>query len=29
VRVDQDVEISVACENLHFFDTQSHQAIWS
>jgi multiple sugar transport system ATP-binding protein len=29
VRVDQDVEISVASENLHFFDTQSHQAIWS
>jgi multiple sugar transport system ATP-binding protein len=29
VSVDQDVEISVACENLHFFDAQSHQAIWS
>ena len=29
VSVDQDVEIAVASENLHFFDAQSHQAIWS
>jgi multiple sugar transport system ATP-binding protein len=29
VRVDQDVEISVATENLHFFDATTHQAIWS
>ena len=29
VRVDQDVEISVASENLHFFDATTHQAIWS
>jgi multiple sugar transport system ATP-binding protein len=29
VRVDQDVEISVASENLHFFDANTHQAIWS
>ena len=29
VRVDQDVEISVASENLHFFDATNHQAIWS
>jgi multiple sugar transport system ATP-binding protein len=29
VRVDQHIEISVATENLHFFDATSHQAIWS
>jgi multiple sugar transport system ATP-binding protein len=29
VGVDQDVEISVASENLHFFDLQDHQAIRS
>jgi multiple sugar transport system ATP-binding protein len=29
VSVDDDVEISVASENIHFFDAQSHQAIWS
>jgi multiple sugar transport system ATP-binding protein len=29
VSVDQDVEISVASENLHFFDLQDHQAIRS
>ena len=29
VRVDEDVEISVATENLHFFDATTHQAIWS
>jgi multiple sugar transport system ATP-binding protein len=29
VNVDQDVEISVASENLHFFDLQEHKAIWS
>jgi multiple sugar transport system ATP-binding protein len=29
VRVDDDVEITVASENLHFFDATSHQAIRS
>jgi hypothetical protein len=29
VHVDDDVEISVASENLHFFDAGTHQAIWS
>ena len=29
VSVDQEVEIAVACENLHFFDVQTHEAIWS
>jgi multiple sugar transport system ATP-binding protein len=29
VRVDQQVEIAVASENLHFFDAGSHKAIWS
>ena len=29
VRVDEQVEISVASENLHFFDATNHQAIWS
>jgi len=29
VRVDEDVEISVASENLHFFDVKDHHAIWS
>ncbi|MDQ3469858.1 MAG: sn-glycerol-3-phosphate ABC transporter ATP-binding protein UgpC [Actinomycetota bacterium] len=27
VRVDEDVEITVATENLHFFDAQTHEAI--
>ena len=29
VRVDQDIDIVVAAEDLHFFDSQSHQAIWN
>jgi multiple sugar transport system ATP-binding protein len=29
VNVDHDVEISVASENLHFFDLHEHKAIWS
>jgi len=29
VRVDEDVTITVAAENLHFFDGQNHQAIWA
>ncbi len=29
VGVDEDVEVSVASENMHFFDAQTHQAIWS
>jgi multiple sugar transport system ATP-binding protein len=29
VRVDQQVEIVVATENLHFFDATNHQAIWT
>ena len=29
VRVDEEVEISVASENLHFFDATNHKAIWS
>ena len=29
VKVDQEVEVSVASENLHFFDATTHQAIWS
>jgi multiple sugar transport system ATP-binding protein len=29
VRVDDQVEISVASENLHFFDATNHNAIWS
>jgi multiple sugar transport system ATP-binding protein len=29
VRVDEVVTIVVAAENLHFFDAQTHQAIWS
>jgi multiple sugar transport system ATP-binding protein len=29
VRVDDQVEISVASENLHFFDATNHKAIWS
>src|SRR3954451_2600572 len=29
VRVDEDVEITVATENLHFFDADTQQAIWS
>jgi multiple sugar transport system ATP-binding protein len=28
-RVDEEVDITVACENLHFFDATTHQAIWS
>ena len=29
VRVDDDVDITVASENLHFFDAETHNAIWS
>jgi multiple sugar transport system ATP-binding protein len=29
VNVDEDVEVSVASENMHFFDAQTHQTIWS
>ncbi len=29
VRVDDDIEISVSTENLHFFDPETHRAIWS
>ena len=29
VRVDEQVEIIVASENLHFFDATNHEAIWS
>jgi multiple sugar transport system ATP-binding protein len=29
VRVDQEVEIVVAIENLHFFTASDHQAIWN
>jgi multiple sugar transport system ATP-binding protein len=29
VRVDDDIEISVASENMHFFDAETHNAIWS
>ena len=29
VNVDQEIEISVASENLHFFDASSHRAIRS
>jgi hypothetical protein len=29
VRVDDDVDITVASENLHFFDAETHQAIWA
>ena len=29
VRVDDQVEIVVASENLHFFDATNHKAIWS
>jgi multiple sugar transport system ATP-binding protein len=29
VHVDDDVEVSIASENIHFFDSQSHAAIWS
>jgi multiple sugar transport system ATP-binding protein len=29
VRVDQDIEVSVSSENLHFFDADDHHAIWS
>ena len=28
VRVDDDIDIVVAAENLHFFDAQTHRAIW-
>jgi multiple sugar transport system ATP-binding protein len=29
VHVDQEIEITVTSENLHFFDASNHQAIWS
>ncbi|MGI9053151.1 MAG: ABC transporter ATP-binding protein [Ilumatobacteraceae bacterium] len=29
VRVDDDIEVVVASERLHFFDAQRHEAIWS
>jgi multiple sugar transport system ATP-binding protein len=29
VHVDEDVEVVVASENIHFFDAQTHEAIWS
>jgi len=29
VRVDDDIDVVVASERLHFFDAQSHEAIWS
>ncbi len=29
VRVDDDAEVVVATENLHFFDADTHNAIWS
>ena len=29
VRVDDDVDITVASENLHFFDAETHNAIWT
>jgi multiple sugar transport system ATP-binding protein len=29
VSVDEEIEIAVACENLHFFDAESHLAIGS
>jgi multiple sugar transport system ATP-binding protein len=29
ISVDEDIEVSVASENMHFFDVQSHEAIWS
>ncbi|MGI9052609.1 MAG: ABC transporter ATP-binding protein [Ilumatobacteraceae bacterium] len=29
VRLDDDIDVVVASERLHFFDAQSHQAIWS
>jgi multiple sugar transport system ATP-binding protein len=28
VKVDEDIEISVASENIHFFDADTHKAIW-
>jgi multiple sugar transport system ATP-binding protein len=28
VRVDSDIEVSVASERLHFFDAETHRAIW-
>jgi hypothetical protein len=28
VRVDDDVDVIVATERAHFFDAQTHQAIW-
>ena len=29
VHVDEDVEIAVAAERLHFFDARTSEAIWS
>ncbi len=29
VRIGETIEVAVAIENLHFFDHQSHQAIWT
>jgi multiple sugar transport system ATP-binding protein len=29
VRVDDVIDVHVACERLHFFDAQTHEAIWS
>ncbi len=29
VRVDDVIEIAVAVERLHFFDADTHEAIWS
>ncbi len=29
VNLDDDIDITVASENLHFFDAETHQAIWS
>ena len=29
VRVDDQVDVVVASERLHFFDAQTHEAIWS
>jgi multiple sugar transport system ATP-binding protein len=29
VGIDENIEIAVAAENMHFFDSQTHDAIWS
>ncbi len=29
VRVGETIEVAVAIENLHFFDHETHQAIWA